>query len=91
MPVTGRMLQEEALTIARLGISDFKASNGWLGRFKERHNIKQLVVSSESGEVRKPLLLGERGLLHLSMGILRRIYRRRGFLSASGMLVHISK
>ena len=46
------MLQEEALIVAsRLGIKDFKASNGWLGRFKERNNIKQLVVSGESGDV----------------------------------------
>ena len=26
-------------------------SNGWLGRFKGRHNIKQLVVSGKSGDV----------------------------------------
>lgn len=52
VPVSGPMLQEEALIVAsRLGINDFKASNGWLGRFKERHNIKQLVVSGESGDV----------------------------------------
>ena len=53
MPVTGPMLQEEALLIAKdLGISDdFNASNGWLQRFKERHNIKQLVVSGESEDV----------------------------------------
>ena len=52
VPVSGPMLQEEALIVAsRLGIKDFKASNSWLGRFKERHNIKQLVVSGESGDV----------------------------------------
>ena len=52
VPVTGSMLQEEALIIARsLGINDFKASNGWLQRFKHRNNIKQLVVSGESGDV----------------------------------------
>ena len=52
LPVSGPMLQEEALIVAsRLGIKDFKASNGWLGRFKERHNIKQLVISGESGDV----------------------------------------
>lgn len=52
VPVTGPMLQEEALIIASsLGINEFKASNGWLQRFKDRNNIKQLVVSGESGDV----------------------------------------
>ena len=45
IPVTGPMLQEEALQVAsRLGNTTFKASNGWLEAFKKRHNIKQLVV-----------------------------------------------
>ena len=48
----GPMLQEEALIIARsLGINDFKASHGWLQGFKDRNNIKQLVVSGELGDV----------------------------------------
>ena len=52
VPVTGPMLQEEALMIANgLGNNSFKASNGWLQRFKDRHNIKQLVVSGEAGDV----------------------------------------
>ena len=52
VPVTGPMLQEEALAIVNgLGHSDFKASNGWLQRFKDRHNIKQLVVSGEAGDM----------------------------------------
>ena len=46
VPVSGPMLQEEALTIAyELGNDSYKASNGWLQCFKQRHNIKQLVVS----------------------------------------------
>ena len=74
VPVTGPMLQEEALVIASSsGINDFKASNGWLQRFKDQNNIKQLVVSSESGDVRRPSLLGERGLLHLCVAIPQRI------------------
>lgn len=52
VPVTGPKLQEVTLVIANgLGHSKFKASNGWLQRFKDRHNIKQLVVSGEAGDV----------------------------------------
>ena len=41
----------EALVIANgLGHSEFKASNGWLQRFKDRNNIKQSAVSAEAGD-----------------------------------------
>ena len=33
-------------------ISHFKASNGWLARWKIRHNVKQVRVCGESGELR---------------------------------------
>ena len=46
VPVSGPMLQSEALLLAKeLGNKSFKASNGWLQSFKQRHNIIQLVVS----------------------------------------------
>lgn len=32
---------------------EFKASNGWLEKFKIRYNIKGMTVSGESGEVRE--------------------------------------
>ena len=48
----GRILCEKAKEIAeRLGFEDFKASNGWLDRWKKRHHIKQIAVSGESGDV----------------------------------------
>lgn len=38
VPLTGTMLQEKAREVAcQLGCSDFKASPGWLMRFKNRH------------------------------------------------------
>ena len=48
------MLQAEALFLAKeLGNKSFKTSNGWLQSYKQRHNIVQLVVSGESGDVRE--------------------------------------
>ena len=67
VPVTGPMLQEEALIAHSLGINDFKASNGWLQRFKDLNN-KQLVVSGESGDVNQETVTAwGGGLLHLYM------------------------
>ena len=51
------MLQEEALMIAcELRHDNFKASNGWLQSFKLQHNIKQLVVSGEAGDVHEEMV-----------------------------------
>lgn len=48
----GPQLTENGKQIAeRLGISDFKGSNGWLGKWKARYNIKRLTVCGESGDV----------------------------------------
>ena len=48
----GPMLCTKAVEIAKLlGISDFKAYNGWFEKWKTRHNIKKMVISGESGEV----------------------------------------
>ena len=44
---------EKAKEIARhLGIADFQGSRGWLEKWKQRFNIKQMRVCGESGDVR---------------------------------------
>ena len=59
VPVTGPMLQEEALKIAEaLGNEVFKASNGWLEQLKCRHNLKQFVISGEAASVSNTTIAG---------------------------------
>ena len=48
----GPILLEQVKAIAqRLSIDGFKASNGWLQKWKTSHNLKYRIVSGESGEV----------------------------------------
>ena len=48
----GPQLAEKARAIAsRLGVEDFKASNGWLDRWKKEHHLRKMTISGESGEV----------------------------------------
>jgi hypothetical protein len=52
LPISGPILQTEATKLAeKLGISDFKASNGWLDRFKRRHNIVCKQINGEANDV----------------------------------------
>ena len=48
----GPILKEKAKEIAeKLGIEGFKASNGWLDKWKQRHSIKRVSICGESGDV----------------------------------------
>ena len=46
VPVSGPMIQEKALQIAsKLNVAEFTASNGWLEKWKNRHNVKLFIVA----------------------------------------------
>jgi hypothetical protein len=53
IPISGPILQEYALKVAvELGdTSGFRASNGWLDRFKSRYNIQFRIISGEAASV----------------------------------------
>ena len=53
IPISGPILQQKACAIAaQMGMEqEFKASTGWLEKFKTRYNIKGKTVIGESGEV----------------------------------------
>ena len=52
VPVTGPMVQQQALTIARnLGHNNFTASHGWLESFNKRNNIRFSVLKGKNNEV----------------------------------------
>jgi len=48
-PVSGPVLQEKAIVFNNLfnGRKDFHASNGWLHKWKKRHQIRQLTITGE--------------------------------------------
>jgi len=50
--VSGPFLQEKAREVAnKVGLESFKASNGWLRKLRERHNISFKRISSEGNSV----------------------------------------
>ena len=49
----GPILKDKAKEIAeKLGIEGFKASNGWLDKWKQCHSIKRVSICGESSDVR---------------------------------------
>ncbi|GBO11469.1 Tigger transposable element-derived protein 6 [Araneus ventricosus] len=52
VPISGLFIIEKALQFAKtLGYDEFRGSNGWLEKFKRRHEIMAQVISSESKDV----------------------------------------
>lgn len=53
IPISGQILQEYARKVAADmdNDSNFKASNGWLERFRARHNIQFRIISGEAAAV----------------------------------------
>ena len=48
VPIGGYIIREKALDFAKeLNITDFKASDGWLDRWKNRRNVVFLAISGE--------------------------------------------
>lgn len=57
LPVSGPILQEKALEISKkVGMDNFKASNGWLQRFRERHCISFKNVCAQGNSVDKTIV-----------------------------------
>ena len=48
IPVSGRMIQEQALLYAaELGHEGLSGSNGWLDRWQKRHNVQMATLSAK--------------------------------------------
>uniref|UniRef100_A0A3B3Q9M8 HTH CENPB-type domain-containing protein n=1 Tax=Paramormyrops kingsleyae TaxID=1676925 RepID=A0A3B3Q9M8_9TELE len=63
LTVNGPLLMEKAdILAAKLGHSDFKASQGWLDRFKKRHNITQMRTLLDTYEARNIFNVDETGV-----------------------------
>ncbi|UYV61611.1 TIGD4 [Cordylochernes scorpioides] len=49
IPISGPLIKKKALEFAnRLGETEFKASSGWLEKFRKRHGLKEKVFPVES-------------------------------------------
>ncbi|OUC40836.1 DDE superfamily endonuclease [Trichinella nativa] len=54
IPVDGTVVRSKAAELAHMmGINDFKASNGWINRFRERHGLVYRSVRGEAAGVNR--------------------------------------
>ena len=61
IPITGRLLKAKAIEFASsLRIEGFKASNGWLGSWKGRYNVKQYKRCGEGADFYEEVVDGYR-------------------------------
>ena len=52
IPANGIIIKEKALSLAKsLELTDFRASDGWLDKWKQRHNVTFKAVSGEGNAV----------------------------------------
>ena len=48
IPVNGNAIKEKALSLAKsLKLTDFRASDGWINKWKQRHNVTLQALSGE--------------------------------------------
>lgn len=73
IPVSGDMIKQKALSIsASLNIGDFRASDGWLQRFKNRYGVRFLKICGEK-------LSSQPELIDPFKDTLRKLIREHGF------------
>lgn len=52
MPISGPLVKAKVENFAEeLGLTSFKASEGWLGKFKQRHHINYGKISREARSI----------------------------------------
>ena len=47
------MLEQARQTAKQLGVANFKGTNTWLEKWKKCHNVKQMPICGESGDVQE--------------------------------------
>lgn len=58
MQISGSLLKEKTLElVSKVGLNDFKASNGWLQKFKERHQISYRNICGDAALVKQCIII----------------------------------